>query len=87
MVPKPLNNNIILRVDSAPTKSEGGILIPDGARETMFRGTIESVGKDVIELKKGDKVLFAKYVGSTIKVGGKEYLVMSAKDILAIVQE
>lgn len=87
MIPTPLNGNVILEVANAPKKSEGGILIPDSVREPMFRGTVRSTFKGCTEVKKGDKVLFARYVGTSIKVGGKEYLVMAVKDILAVVEE
>ncbi|MDA7704984.1 co-chaperone GroES [Rickettsiales bacterium] len=92
---KPLHNNVLVERLEAETKTAGGIIIPDTAKEKPSEGKIIAVGngsKDdngkaiALDVKVGDKVLFAKWGGTEIKVGGKDLLIMKESDILAITQ-
>ena len=92
---KPLGDRVILKVVEKEEVSKGGILLPDTAsKEKPQEGKVIEVGsgkvlengkKVALEVKKGDKVIFAKYAGAEVKVQGEEYLILSEKDILAII--
>ena len=91
----PLYDRVLLkRVESEQTSS-GGIIIPDTAQEKTQVGIIEATGegkvsKDgtvvALKVKQGDKVLFGKYSGTEIKLGGQEYLIVKEDEILGIVK-
>ena len=90
---RPLGAKVLIeRVDAEET-TRGGIVLPDTAKEKPQRGTVLAIGDGKLlesgkrsqpQVKKGDKVLFASYGGTEIKVGGEEYLLMDESDILAI---
>jgi len=92
---RPLNDKIlVLRVEEEE-KTSGGIIIPDTAKEKPQEGKIVAVGpgktnkkgeRVPLEVKEGDKVLFAVYAGTEIKINGVEHLIMQEEDILGIVQ-
>ena len=92
---KPLGDRVILKVVEKEEVSKGGILLTDTAsKEKPQEGKVIEVGsgkvlengqKVALEVKKGDKVIFAKYAGAEVKVQGEEYLILSEKDILAII--
>lgn len=90
----PLNDKILVERVEAEEKTAGGIVLPDTAKEKPKQGKVLSLGegkvldsgkRQAFQVKKGDTVLFTSYAGSEIKVDGKEYLVMSEEDILAVV--
>jgi chaperonin GroES len=92
---KPLHNNVLVERVDAETKTAGGIIIPDTAKEKPSEGKIIAVGngsKDEngkvipLDVKVGDKVLFAKWGGTEIKIDGKDLLIMKESDILAITE-
>ena len=89
---KPLGDRIFVKVSESEQRTAGGILLPDTAKEKPQVGEIVAVGagkrKDdrsyqAIDVKVGDKVLYSKYAGTDIKLGGEEYVLLSEKDILA----
>ncbi len=91
---KPLNDKVIVQKLDPEEKTSGGILLPDTAREKPQEGKIVAVGPGAVDdkgqrkpmdLKDGDLVLYAKYSGTEVKIDGIEYLIISEKDILAIV--
>ena len=91
---KPLGDRVIIRVLEKEEKTKSGIFLPDTAKEKPQEGEVIEVGsgkvlengqKVALEVKKGDKVIFAKYAGAEVKVQGEEYLILSEKDILAII--
>ena len=91
---KPLADRVVVQADEAEDKSEGGMILPDTAQEKPQKGTIIAIGAGRIsdngelikpEVKVGDKVLYGKYSGNEISVGGVEYLIMRESDILAVV--
>ena len=90
---KPLHEKVVVERSDAETKSAGGILIPDSAKEKPMRGTVIAVGPGrvldsgevkALEVKKGDKVLFGGYAGSEVKLEGKDYLIVNESDIYAV---
>ena len=92
---RPLGDKVLVQRLEAEAKTAGGIVLPDAAKEKPQRGKIVSVGKGKalddgtirkLEVKKGDKVLFSSYAGTEVKVDGKEYLIMSESDIMAIIE-
>jgi chaperonin GroES len=91
---KPLADRVVVRKLEAEEKTAGGIVLPDTAKEKPQQGEVLAVGPGRVddkgnrvpmELKKGEKVLFAKYSGTEVKYEGVEYLILSERDILAIV--
>ena len=92
---RPLHDRVVVERIDAETKSAGGIVIPDNAAEKPDQGKVIAVGNGKIledgkvrplDVKVGDKVLFGKYSGQTVKIGDKEYLVMREEDVFAVVQ-
>jgi chaperonin GroES len=90
---RPLHDRVIVRRLEEEEKTAGGIIIPDTAKEKPQQGKVLAVGKgrflengQIIPLivKEGDRVLFARYAGSEVKVEGEELLIMREDDILAI---
>jgi chaperonin GroES len=91
---KPLSDRVLVRALEAETKTTGGIIIPDNAKEKPQKGEVIAVGEGKIadngtkinmSLKKGDKILYGKYSGTEVMVDGAEYLIMRESDILAII--
>ena len=86
---KPLADRVLVEAIEAETKTASGIIIPDNAKEKPQKGKIMAVGKGTkdnpMTVKVGDLVLYGKYSGTELKLEGKDYLIMSEKDILAIV--
>jgi len=90
----PLNDKILVERTEAEEKTAGGIVLPDTAKEKPKQGKILELGEGKVldngkraafQIKKGDKVLFSSYAGSEVTVDGKEYLIMTEDDILAVV--
>ena len=92
---KPLGDKVIVELLKARDKTTGGIIVPDTAKEKPQEGKVIAVGKGKTlpkgklvppKVKAGDRILFAKYSGSEVKLEEKEYLIMNEEDILAILQ-
>ncbi|MBU3542718.1 MAG: co-chaperone GroES [Burkholderiaceae bacterium] len=93
---RPLHDRVIIKRLDNETKTASGIVIPDNAAEKPDQGEVLAVGagkrdeagKTIpMEVKVGDRVLFGKYAGQTVKVDGNELLVMREEDIMAVVQK
>ena len=93
---RPLNDRIIVKRLEEEEKTKGGIIIPDSAKEKPVEGKVIAVGdgrinkegkKIPMEIKKGDRILFAKYGGTEIKMDGEEYLMMKEDDVLAVIEK
>ncbi len=91
---KPLADRVFVKVSASEDRTAGGILLPDTAKEKPQVGEIVAVGpgkrsddgsRQDLEVKIGDKVLYSKYAGTDIKLGTEEYVLLSEKDILAVV--
>ena len=93
---RPLHDRIIVKRLEEETKTASGIVIPDTAAEKPEQGVVMAVGKGKktddgkiipIDLKIGDRVLFGKYAGQTVKVDGDELLVMREDDIMGVIEK
>ncbi len=86
---KPLADRVLVEPAPAETKTSGGIIIPDTAKEKPMRGKIVAVGNgkpdEPMTVKVGDIVLYGKYAGTELTIEGKEYLIMKESDIYAII--
>lgn len=91
---QPLGDRVFVKVSESEEKTAGGILLPDTAKEKPQIGEVVSVGpgkrnddgsRSALEVKVGDKVLYSKYAGTDVKLGGDDYVLLSEKDILAAV--
>ncbi len=92
---KPLHDRILVQRVEEETKTKGGIIIPDSAKEKPAEGIVISVGNGRIgddgkriplEVKKGNRILFGKYGGTDVKIEGEEYLIMREDDVLGIIE-
>ena len=92
---RPLHDRVIVQRLEEEEKTKGGIIIPDTATEKPVEGKVIAVGagrikkdgtKMPLEVKKGNRVLYAKYAGTEVKIDGEEYLMMTEDDILAIIE-
>nr|WP_315075772.1 co-chaperone GroES [uncultured Porphyromonas sp.] len=85
---KPLADRVVVKPADAEQKSQGGIIIPDTAKEKPLRGTVVAAGKGAkdnpMELKEGDVVLYGKYAGTEIELEGDKFIIMRESDVLAI---
>ena len=85
---KPLADRVLIEPAPAETKTVGGIIIPDTAKEKPSQGTIVAVGKgtkdEEMVLKEGDTVLYGKYAGTELEYEGKKYLIMRQSDVVAV---
>jgi len=86
---KPLGDRVVVEPAPAEEKTAAGIIIPDTAKEKPQKGTVVAIpdpDKDSkISVKVGDSVLYAKYAGTEISIGDKDYLIMPESDILAVI--
>ena len=92
---RPLKDNVVVQVLEAEEKTDSGLFLPDTAKEKPQQGKVIAVGKGrklkggkvvAVDVKKGDKILFGKYSGNEVKIDEEEYLIISEKDILAILE-
>ena len=92
---RPLQDRVIVRRLEDEEQTEGGIIIPDTAKEKPMEGKVIAVGKGKVleggkvvplDVKKGDRVLFSKYAGTEVKLEGEEHLIMREDDILGIIE-
>ncbi|KAA5534667.1 co-chaperone GroES [Taibaiella lutea] len=85
----PLHDRVIVKPAAAETKTAGGIIIPDTAKEKPQRGVVVAAGPgkkdEPVTVKTGDTVLYGKYAGTELSLDGEELLIMRESDILAIV--
>ena len=86
---KPLADRVLVEPAPAETKTAGGLIIPDTAKEKPMKGKVMAVGTgkpdEPMTVKVGDTVLYGKYAGTEIQVDGKELLIMRESDIYAII--
>lgn len=93
---KPLQDRLVIKRVEADSKTSGGIIIPDNAKEKPAEGIVVAVGSGTrnsdgkiipLELKAGDRVLFAKWGGTEIKHDGEELIILKESDVLAIINK
>jgi chaperonin GroES len=92
---RPLQDRIIVERLEEESKTKGGIIIPDTAKEKPAEGKVIAVGNGKagddgkripLEIKEGDRILFGKYSGTEVKIEGQEYLIMREDDVLGIIE-
>ncbi|MCX8088100.1 MAG: co-chaperone GroES [Meiothermus ruber] len=90
---RPLGDRVVVKRIEEEAKTKGGIVLPDTAKEKPQRGKVIAVGsgrvldngtKVPLEVKVGDTVVFAKYGGTEIEIDGEEYIILSERDLLAV---
>ena len=94
---KPLEDRVVVQANEAETTTASGLVIPDTAKEKPQEGTVIAVGpgrfddsgekRIPLDVKVGDTVVYSKYGGTELKYGADEYLVLSARDVLAIIEK
>ncbi|MFP4474728.1 MAG: co-chaperone GroES [Desulfatibacillaceae bacterium] len=91
---QPLHDRILVKRLEEESKTKGGIIIPDTAKEKPAEGEVKAVGSGKVkedgtqvplQVKEGDRVLFSKYAGTEVKIEGEEYLIMREDDVLGII--
>lgn len=92
---KPLGDRVVVKALEQEERTRGGIVLPDTAKEKPQRGEVLAVGSGAVlengerrplEVKAGDRVIFSRYAGTEIKLEGEEVLILSERDILAVIQ-
>ena len=85
---QPLADRVLIEPAPAETKTVGGIIIPDTAKEKPLQGTVVAVGQgtkdEEMVLKAGDQVLYGKYAGTELEHEGQKYLIMRQSDVVAV---
>ena len=93
---KPLEDRIVVQANEAETTTASGLVIPDTAKEKPQEGTVLAVGagrfddkgnRIPVDVKVGDTVIYSKYGGTEVKYSGEEYLILSARDVLAVIEK
>jgi chaperonin GroES len=92
---KPLEDRIVVQPSEEEETTTSGIVIPDTAKEKPQEGTVVAVGpgrfedgsRVPLDVSVGDKVIYSKYGGTEVKVEGEEYLILSARDVLAVLKK
>ena len=92
---RPLHDRVVVRRIESDTKTAGGIIIPDTAAEKPQEGEVIAVGPGArddrgniqpLDVKKGDKILFGKWSGTEVKIGGEELVIMNESDIMGVIE-
>jgi chaperonin GroES len=93
---RPLHDRVVVRRIEEDTKTAGGIIIPDTAKEKPMQGEVIAAGPGArdesgrivpLDVKRGDRVLFGKWSGTEVKIDGVEYLIMKESDIMGVLEE
>lgn len=94
---KPLEDKVLVQIVEAETTTASGLVIPDSAKEKPQEATVVAVGpgrwnedgdeRIALDVKEGDIVIFSKYGGTELKYDGQEYLLLSARDLLAVIEK
>jgi chaperonin GroES len=92
---RPLGDRIVVKLIEQEEEKRGGIIIPDTAKEKPEKGEVMAIGpgklldngnRAPMEVKKGDKVIFQKYGGHEVKIDGKEIMLLSEGDVMAVIE-
>jgi len=93
---KPLDDRIVIKQVEAEEKTSGGIILPDSAKEKPQIGKVIAIGPGALlddgkrgkmSVKKGDKVLYAKYMGSDVEIDNEKYVIIKECDVLGIIEK
>ncbi len=92
---RPLDDRVVIKQSEAEQKTAGGIYLPDTAKEKPQIGKIVAIGQGktlddgkvaAMSVRKGDKVIYARYIGSEVEIDGEKYVVLRESDILGIIE-
>ncbi|WP_029009455.1 co-chaperone GroES [Azospirillum halopraeferens] len=92
---RPLHDRVVVKRLESDTKTKGGIIIPDTAKEKPQEGEIVAVGPGArdengkivaLDVKAGDRILFGKWSGTEVKIDGEDYLIMKESDVMGIIE-
>ena len=92
---QPLGDRLVVQREESEERTEGGIYLPDSAKDKPTRGTVVSVGngrllddgtRGEMQVKVGDRVLFTSYAGETIEIDGEEFILMGESEVLAVLE-
>jgi chaperonin GroES len=85
---QPLGSRVLVRLLAEDSVTASGLVIPDTAKEKGQKGEVVAIGDDeeMIKVKVGDRVLFAKYAGTELSLGGAEHLLIESSDLLAVLR-
>ena len=92
----PLDDRVVIKQSEAEEKTAGGIILPDTAKEKPQIGKITETGpgklldngkRNKMSVKKGDKVIYAKYIGNDVEINGQKYVILHESDILGIIEK
>lgn len=90
MTIKPLADRVLVQIEEVQEKTASGLYIPQTAQEKTQIGVVVAVGEGTdkvkLSVKAGDRVMHDKYSGTSVKADGKEYLILSMKDVLAVIE-
>ena len=93
---RPLDDGVVIKQSEAEEKTAGGIILPDTAKEKPQIGKVVAIGpgkvldngkRSKMSVKKNDKVIYAKYMGSDVEIDGEKYVILKESDILGIVEK
>lgn len=82
----PLSKRVLVKRVEEETKTAGGIILPDNAKEKPLSGKVVAVSSEISDINTNDEVVFGKYTGTEIELDGQEYLVLEVKDILGVLK-
>jgi len=82
----PLADRVVAKREEKEQKTASGLYLPDNAQEQSKTAVVEVVGKDVENIKKGDRILFKDFSTTEVKVDGTDYLIIKEEDVLAVVK-
>ena len=91
---KPLHDRLLLKPMTAETKTKGGLIIPDTAQEKPMQGEVVAIGKgkrledgrlQAIDVKIGDKVIYGRWSGTEVKIGGVDHVILKEEDLFGVV--
>ncbi|MCK9286560.1 MAG: co-chaperone GroES [Sphaerochaetaceae bacterium] len=86
MTIKPMGDRLLVKMEQIQEKTAGGIFIPQTAQEKTQMAVVLEIGDDEeIKVKKGDRILYDKYAGTSVKADGEEYLILHMTDVLAVI--
>jgi chaperonin GroES len=92
----PLDDRVVIKQSEAEEKSTGGIILPDTAKEKPQRGKVVAVGpgkmtddgkRSQMSVKKGDEVIYTKYIGNDVEIDGVKYVILHENDILGVIEK
>ncbi|MEE0998535.1 MAG: co-chaperone GroES [Treponemataceae bacterium] len=84
----PLADRVLVKTEKTESKTASGIIIPDTAQEKTQIAVVIAIGddKEKIKVKPGERVMYDKYAGSSVKIDGEEHLILKANDIIAVIE-